>query len=169
MKKEIWDLYYVDGTPAGRQMVRAYEIPAGLYHLVCEVLVRHTDGEYLLMRRSLTKDVFPGCWEATAGGSALAGENELDCIRRELREETGIVAENFEMVDRLIINDDTIFYTWLCVTDWDKSAVTLQEGETMDFRWVSEAEFIRYIHSEEVVSTQRDRWTNWYRKMGSME
>ena len=169
MKKEIWDLYYVDGTPAGCQMVRAYEIPAGLYHLVCEVLVRHADGDYLLMRRSMTKDVFPGCWEATAGGSALAGEDELACIRRELREETGIVAEDFEMVARLIVNDDTIFYTWLCVTDCDKSAVTLQEGETEDFRWVSEAEFIDYIHSDRGVSTQRQRWTDWYRKMGYME
>ena len=165
MKKEIWDLYYVDGTPSGRQMVRAYEIPAGLYHLVCEVLVRHTDGDYLLMRRSLTKDVFPGCWEATAGGSALAGEDELACIRRELREETGIVAEDFEKVARLIVNDDTIFYTWLCVTDWDKSAVTLQEGETEDFRWVSEAEFIEFINSGEMVFTQRERWMDWYRKM----
>lgn len=169
MSMEIWDLYYQDGTPSGRQMVRAHEIPVGLYHLVCEVLVRHTDGDYLLMRRSLSKDVFPGCWEATAGGAALAGEDELACIRRELREETGIEAENFEMVARLMINDDTIFYTWLCVTDWDKTAVTLQEGETDDFRWVSEAEFKDFINSDCIVTTQRRSWTDWYRKMGYME
>ena len=58
MKQEIWDLYCPDGTPAGREMVRGESIPAGLCHLVCEVLVRHTDGDYLLMRRSLTKDLF---------------------------------------------------------------------------------------------------------------
>ena len=169
MSMEIWDLYDVDGNPTGRRMVRAHDIPAGYYHLVCEVLVRHVDGDYLLMRRSLRKDVFPGCWEATAGGSALAGEDALTCIRRELREETGIVARDFEQVARLIINDDTIFYTWLCVTDWDKNAVTLQEGETMDFRWVSEKEFIAYLHSDQVVTTQRDRWTDWYRKMGYIQ
>lgn len=169
MSMEIWDLYYADGTPAGRQMVRGCEIPAGYYHLVCEVLVRHTDGDYLLMRRSMTKAMFPGCWEATAGGAALAGEDQLACIRRELREETGIEAENFELVARKIVRGDTIFYSWLCVTDWDKSAVRLQEGETDAFRWVSEDEFKAFVNSDRVVSTQRDRWTDWYRKMGYTE
>ena len=31
-----------------------------------------------------------GMWEATAGGSALQGEDPLACAIRELREETGI-------------------------------------------------------------------------------
>lgn len=88
---EIWDGYYKDGTLANIDLVRGKPIPDGLYHLVCEVLVRHTDGDYLLMQRDLKKDIYPGFYEATAGGSALKGENKLDCIKRELFEETGIV------------------------------------------------------------------------------
>lgn len=34
-------------------------------------------------------------WEATAGGSALQGENPLECVKRELREETGILIDDF--------------------------------------------------------------------------
>lgn len=166
MMAEIWDLYHPDGTPAGRDMRRGEPIPEGLCHLVCEVLVRHTDGDYLLMRRSLAKNLFPGFWEATAGGSALKGEDAVACIRRELREETGIEAENFELIAREVIRSDTIFFTWLCVTDWDKTAITLLEGETDDFRWVSEEEFIEFVNGGGMVSTQRDRWMNWYRKMG---
>ena len=169
MSMEVWDLYYPDGTPAGRQMVRGEAVPAGLCHLVGEVLVRHTDGDYLLMRRSLNKTMFPGMWEATAGGSALAGEDALACIRRELREETGIEAEDFELVSRKVVRGDTLFCTWLCVTDWDKSAVTLQAGETDAFRWVNEREFIAYIHSDEIVNTQRERWMDWYREMGYLK
>ena len=48
---EIWDGYFSDGTLANYDLVRGEPIPQGLYHLVCEVLVRHVDGEYLLMRR----------------------------------------------------------------------------------------------------------------------
>lgn len=166
MSKEIWDLYFEDGTPAGRDMVRGEPIPAGLYHLVCEVLVRHTDGDYLLMRRSLDKHQYPGFWEATAGGSALKGEDPLSCIRRELREETGIEGDPFEFIARRVVRGDTIFCTWLCVTDWDKSAVTLQPGETDAFRWVSEQEFRAFIHSDGIIPIQRDRWMDWYRKMG---
>lgn len=167
--KEIWDLYYPDGTPAGREMVRGEPVPEGLCHLVGEVLVRHTDGDFLLMRRSMAKNMFPGAWEATAGGSALKGEDAAACVRRELREETGIEAGDLELIERRVVRGDTIFCTWLCVTDWDKSAVTLQAGETDAFRWVNEKEFMEFIRSGDMVNTQRARWVNWYRKMGYME
>ncbi len=34
-------------------------------------------------------------WEATAAVSALQGENPLECVKRELREETGILTDDF--------------------------------------------------------------------------
>ena len=74
---ELWDALYKDGTLAGRDLVRGEPVPEGLYHLVCEILVRHTDGTYLMMRRNLEKEGYPGYWETTAGGSALKGEDLL--------------------------------------------------------------------------------------------
>ena len=68
---EIWDGYLIDGSLAQRDLVRGEPIPIGLYHLVCEILVRHIDGDYLLMRRDLRKVNYGGYYEATAGGSAL--------------------------------------------------------------------------------------------------
>lgn len=41
---ELWDAYLEDGAPAGCELVRGEAIPAGLYHLVSEVLVQHEDG-----------------------------------------------------------------------------------------------------------------------------
>ena len=67
---------------------------AGLYHVVVDILVRHRDGTYLLMRRDPRK-ILGGLWEASAGGSALRGETPLEAARRELREETGIEAGSF--------------------------------------------------------------------------
>ena len=163
---EIWDLYYPDGTPAGRTMVRGDKIPEGLRHLICEVLVRHVDGDYLLMHRCATKSFYPNCWEATAGGSALQGEDVLACIRRELWEETGIAAGDFCQVSRRTDREDCIFYTYLCVTEWDKTAITPQKGETDDFRWLSEAEFIEFVNSDQIIDIHYHRWEHWFRKMG---
>ena len=163
---EIWDLYYEDGTPSGREMVRGEPVPAGLYHLACEVLVRHRDGDYLLMRRSASKPNFPHFWEATAGGSALRGEDPLTCIRRELWEETGIRGEAFTLLDRKAVRGDTLFYCYLCETDWDKAAVQLREGETDAFRWVSEEAFGAFLNSGSVIPPQYARWESWYRRMG---
>ena len=68
---EIWDGYNKDGTLAGVDIVRGEPIPEGLYFLTVEILVRHVDGDYLLMHRSPEKSVFPDYLEATAGGGAV--------------------------------------------------------------------------------------------------
>ena len=83
---ELWDAYDKDFQKiAGKTLVRGELIPQGLYHLVCDIIVRHADGAYLLMQRDPRKP-WGGMWEATAGGSALAGETPLECAARELRE-----------------------------------------------------------------------------------
>ena len=73
---EIWDSYFRDGTPAGVELIRGAEIPAHLYHMACEVLIQHKDGDYLLVRRALSKLRYGGCFEATAAGAALKGEGQ---------------------------------------------------------------------------------------------
>lgn len=167
---EIWDGYYKDGTPANIDLIRGEIIPDGLYHLVCEVLVRHIDGEYLLMQRDLSKPNYGGYFEATAGGSALKGEDKLDCIKRELLEETGISENIFEEIGRLIFEDrKCIFYTFLCITSCDKNKITLQEGETMSYKWLSEEKFIDFINSNEMIDTQRKRYLKYFSEMGYLQ
>lgn len=164
---EIWDAYYRDGTLAGIDLIRGQAVPDGLYHIICEVLVKHTDGDYLLMKRDLRKPVYPGYYEATAGGSALKGEDKWDCIRRELREETGILCEEFQQVGYLIMDEiHSIFYSCVCVTDCDKQSITLQDGETIEYRWISEAEFIRFVNSEDMIDTQKARYVEYFKLQG---
>lgn len=162
---EMWDACLQDGTPTGRMLVRGETIPEGLYHLVCEILVRHADGDYLLMQRDWKKKGYPGCWEATAGGSALAGEDALACARRELREETGVTAGSFTEIGRYV-SRDTIYMQYLCVTACDKAAVILQEGETIAYRWVSETEFAAFANSDGMIDMQRVRYQPYLRRMG---
>ena len=164
---EIWDGYYRDGTPADTELVRGEPIPDGLYHLVCEVLVQHIDGDYLLMQRDKSKPNYGGYYEATAGGSALKGENLYECIKRELYEETGIKSENFQEIERFVFDDDKcIFHTFLCITDCDKNSITLQKGETMSYKWVNEEEFIKFVHSKEMISTQKKRYMEFFKEKG---
>lgn len=162
---EIWDAYTRDGKRTGEKLVRGEPIPEGRYHLVCEVLVRHRDGSYLCMRRDRNKEGYPGWLEATAGGSALAGEDKLACVRRELREETGIESESFTEIGRSQ-NRNTIYHAFLCTVNCDKNSVTLQEGETEDFCWLSEAEFIGFVNSGNMIPIQRRGYDRWLRQMG---
>ena len=165
---EIWDGYLLNGALANQDLVRGEPIPQGLYHLVSEILVRHVDGDYLLMRRDLRKPNYGGYYEATAGGSALKGENKESCARRELFEETGISSDAFVEIGRYT-SHDTIYYNVLCVTDCDKSSVSLQEGETTSYKWVSENEFIAFVNSDEMIDIQRERYYKFFLKMGYVQ
>ena len=88
-------------------LVRGEPIPEGMYHLVCDVLVKHADETYLLMQRAPEK-TFGGMWEATAGGAAIKGETTLGCAIRELQKETGILSSDLRHLGT-IIKDSTIY------------------------------------------------------------
>lgn len=138
---ELWDAYD-EGLQRieGVSLIRSERIPSGMFHLVCDVLVRHTDGSWLIMLRDFRKPL-GGKWEATAGGPALQGESPLECARRELSEETGITTGILTEAGRETnpVNQ-THYVEYLCVTDCDKDGVTLQDGETVAHRWISKAE-----------------------------
>ena len=156
---ELWDAYDPQMKKIeGMSLVRGEPIPEGMFHLVCDVLVQHTDGSILLMQRDPRKH-FGGMWEATAGGSALAGENPPEAALRELQEETGIRAKQLTEVGRET-SADTHYVEFLCTTDCDKAAVSLQEGETVAFRWVTKKELLS-MKKEELVTKRMQKYLSW--------
>lgn len=140
---EFWDAYDKDMNKIdGVRLIRGLPIPEGMFHVVCTVIAKHTDGTYLLMQRDLKK-TYPGLWEATAGGAAQMGETPLDCIKRELLEETGICAEHFTELGRIISeHSQSISFDFCCKVNCDKNSVRLQENETIAYQWVSEEDFL---------------------------
>ena len=154
---EMWDAYDTQMNKIeGVTLVRGEKIPDGVFHLVCDVLVRHIDGSYLIMQRDFRK-YFGGMWEATAGGSAFKGETPLQCAKRELLEETGIVASQLEESGRMVSAEkNRIYVGFLCVTDWKKDEITLQEGETIAYKWVNVDELLK-INAKGQVSNRTQR------------
>ena len=134
---EIWDAYNSQLEKIENiKLVRGNKIPDGMFHLVCDVIVKHIDGTYLLMQRDLRKS-YGGMWEATAGGSALQKESPLECAIRELKEETGIVVSDLEELGRVVDKKtNTIYVEFLCITNCDKDSIVLQVGETIAYKWL---------------------------------
>ena len=147
---ELWDAYDKDFNKISNvTLIREEPIPEGLFHLVSDIIVKHTDGSYLLMQRDKRKH-FGGMWEATAGGSALRGETSLECAVRELREETGIESDHLTEIGR-VRSHNTLYVEFLCVTDCKKDSIILQDGETIAYKWVSRNELISMKESELVT------------------
>ena len=134
---EKWDAYDSKlNKIEGVTLIRGEKVPEGYFHLCSEIIVRHTDGSYLIMQRDKRKHL-GGMWEATAGGSALQGEDPLTCAMRELQEETGIASDELIEIGRVLHHGHKTYYVdYLCVTDVDKDSIVLQEGETIAFKWI---------------------------------
>lgn len=154
---ELWDLLDKDRQPLNQTHPRGrqYPMPEGTYHLVVYALTVDTDGRLLLTRRTLNKRSFPGYWEFT-GGSALAGEDSLTAVRRELAEETGldIPAEQMTLLTTLRI-PEAFADVYLARVDApaEEITVTLQEGETDDSQWVTFCGMEKRIQRGEIPPT----------------
>ncbi|MBQ2823655.1 MAG: NUDIX hydrolase [Oscillospiraceae bacterium] len=140
---EIWDAYDKQFNKIeNMKLVRGELIPDGVYHLVCDIIVKHTDGTYLLMQRDFQKHC-GGMWELTAGGSALADETPIECAIRELKEETGIISSDLQEIRRIVHDGhSSIYVEFLCITNWNKNDIVLQKGETIDYKWVEKNEIL---------------------------
>ena len=73
----------------------------------------------------------------------MQGESAIEGAVRELREETGIIADTLEEMEHYV-KDEThgAYYVFVCVTSCDKDSVALQEGETCDYKWVDKEELL---------------------------
>ena len=149
---ELWDAYDRDFKKVqGVTLIRGEKVPENYFHLVCDIIVRHADGSYLVMQRDKRKHL-GGMWEATAGGSALQGEDPMACARRELHEETGITSENLIEIGRVLhYGHQSIYVEYLCISDTDKDSILLQEGETTDYKWITAKE-LRNMSRNELAS-----------------
>lgn len=151
---ELWDAYDRDMKKIENMILfREKGVPDGFYHLISEILVRHTDGSFLVMQRDMSKHL-GGKWEATAGGSALRGETSQDCAKRELAEETGIKADKLISLGNVIHDaHKTVYAGFLCITACDKNSIVLRRGETSAYKWISRDELLTL--SDDTLASSR--------------
>ena len=167
---ELWDLYDREGKVTGEIWERHHGnnvlIPEGRYHLVSDILVQHMDGSFLLTKRHPDKDVYPGFWEASAGGSAQLGEGAEECAKRELYEETGIKADQFELINVAFRDKShSLVYSYVTLVDCDKDAIVLQKEETTEYRWVDAAGLLAYAESDMAIKTSVERYSKFYDRL----
>ena len=155
---EIWDAYDREGKKTGQTLVRGERLPQGVYHLVSCVVVRHTDGDFLILRRSAQKENWPNILEIGVGGCALQGEDALTCAIRELYEETGIKAHTLTPTGRYTDHSaHTIYEGYLCVTDIPKDRIRLLPEENSAYYWYTTQEFLEFFRSDRCLDRFKRR------------
>ena len=137
---ERWDLYDKSGNPLGKTLERGKRLRAGEHHLVVHVWILNSAGRLLIQRRAPHLKLMPGAWAAT-GGSAIAGEDSLTAVRRELREELGVdlPEDRFAKIGRLL-RRNSLCDLWLVEHTVAVPALRLQREEVADARFVTPAQ-----------------------------
>ncbi|WP_281166116.1 NUDIX hydrolase [Liquorilactobacillus sicerae] len=120
--KEIWDIYDQSLNKITEKK-RFEPLNKGEYHLVVNAFIYNSKNQVLLQKRAMEKLNYPGYWEESVGGSALKGENHLDAIQREIKEELNldllVYEKNFYMrcIEQNWIEDWFVFRTDFQIND----------------------------------------------------
>ena len=154
---ELWDIYDINRNKTGKVTDRYSKerLKDGEYHIVVEAIIINLKGEILLSKRSETKHKYPLMWECT-GGSCIKGENSLQAILREIKEEVGL---NFKETDAIFyktLRDDKakdFKDIWLFRKDFDIKDLKYTDGEVIDSKWVTIEEFEIMCNEKKVVPT----------------
>lgn len=148
---EYWDIYDKNKCKTGRTMKRNdWCLKDDEYHLTVLGVVVRPDGRFLITQRVMSKSWAPGWWEVS-GGAAMAGEESLEAVIREVKEETGLdvsQAEGGYMFSYHRENpgegDNYFVDIYRFVLDFDESDLALQEEETLGYK-LATAEEIRAL------------------------
>lgn len=85
----------------------------------------------------------------SAGGAVQQGETPLIGALRELREETGLKVKDIKELKRIVHDGyHVLFVDYLCVTDCEKDSIILQEGETVDYKWIGRSDLLKMSENE---------------------
>ncbi len=154
--KEIVQRFDSDGN---RLTVKTYRGEAHIpntYVGVVDIIIKNAKYNlYLVTRRDLNKETYPGFYEIT-GGALDYNEDLVTAAIREVKEETGLDIFNLNYRYKTFGNH-MLYFTFTAETNNELDDVKLQNGETIDYRWLNANEFKKLFNSDLVPDKQRFR------------
>jgi len=155
---EIWDVYDIHGNKLNKTIVRdpKNKLGKGEYHMGSCVFIRDENDNFLIQQRSFKKDLYPGKWSIT-GGSAVSGENEVQCAIREVNEELGITLKPQDLTKIYhFIKRKCLFNVFVAYAS-KNSKITRQDEEVEQTAWVSRQQMLDLYNQGEFMLPYIDR------------
>jgi isopentenyl-diphosphate Delta-isomerase len=130
---------------------------AGVFYRTIFVLIKNSDGEVLLQRRSPTKDLYPNCWDLSVGGHVNYGKTYLETAAREVSEEMGINIDETELTFKgeVLVNlpkSGEYFHVFEYQIKPGEKIEAAQE-EVSDTKWMK---------IEDIKQSMADKTLSWY-------
>lgn len=148
---ELRDLYDRNGNLTGKTYYKGDTISDGFYPMVVMVVIRNSNGDFLMQKRTPNKG---GDWGVT-GGHPKSGETPIEGIITEVKEELGLdfSKENFIEYDSGCDGKDC-YKMYYVTKDIDINDITIQESELTEVRWFTMDELKSMVNSGELNENQ---------------
>lgn len=136
---ECWDIYDRHRNKKGYQVNKGTALKEGEYHLVVHTCVFNKNNEMLIQKRKDDKPNWPGMWDFSSGGAAIAGENSNVAAERELREELAISVPLADARPIITVYFDDGFddYYAIEIEDYLIDKIQFAEEEIDEIMWAS--------------------------------
>lgn len=132
------DIYDINGQRTGRITDQPRDLKDDEFRLVIHLCVFNSRGEMLIARRQDSTDRWPGLWDVTVSGCAIAGETGRQAAMREAKEELGLSLDLNGMRPALAVSFAKGFdEVFLVSADPDLDTLVLQQEEVSEVRWAS--------------------------------
>ena len=139
--EEMIDVYDPQHRRTGRSVRRGEPLEGGERLLVAHVCVFNVKNEMLCQMRNPAKKHYGGCWDLSAGGFVLSGEEPALAACRELKEELGIALGEKDL--QFLFTEPFSYVLddyFLARVEADPSSLILEEEEVTEARWFSAGE-----------------------------
>ena len=143
---ELWDVLDENRRKTGKLIERGKPMRSDEFHLVVFAFIKNSKGEILISKRAPIK-TFPNTWEVT-GGSAIAGDDSLSAIVREVKEELGIgIKSKGKILKSTVHKGESSYFAdiWIFEQDVDIEKVICQPEEVSEARFATKDEIYRLI------------------------
>ena len=130
-----------------------FEKISGEYNQSVHVWFLNDKNELLIQKRSMSKRVYPGMWAIT-GGAVDSGEQPIDALYREVKEELGltIAPEETELLLSLSRTYDFVDI-YLVKKEIHLDDIIMQPEEVDEVKWVSIDEFKSLLKENKIPSS----------------
>ena len=171
---EYLDVLDKQGNKTGEVKPRKEVHSKGYWHKGLHIWIINSNKELLVQRRSANKDVYPNKLYVSVAGHPISGEEEIESIKREFKEEIGVELNTnkleylFTFSQEVIENNgkflDNQFYdVYLIEMDLDINKLKLQKEEVSEVKNIYYKEFEKIIinKNKDIVDHPQE-WKNLF-------
>lgn len=159
MKHEIIDQYNYMGEKIGT-VDKEIAHEKGLWHKSVHVWVVNDKNEILLQYRCADKSLYPNTWNVSFAGHISAGENSIEALIREGKEELGIdvdldklnyIFTNREEIKYAQINSKEFVDIYILKQNVELDKIAFQAEEVSDAKYVPIGELFELVKQNKIM------------------